>query len=107
MGVECYYDTLELSVLRHYLLPSLTSLKNCVNFFEVEENFSKSDCRKILQSAAAISISSSKKNILSKELLRMVRGHLNVYINVCIYVFVIFSPCDTHLLYGVILPHLW
>jgi len=31
-GVDSHYDTLELSVLGHYLPPSLLSLKNCINF---------------------------------------------------------------------------
>jgi len=67
MGVDCYYDTLELSVLGHYLPPSLTSLKNCVNFIQDEENFSKSNCRQILQLAAAISISSSRRIFLARN----------------------------------------
>ena len=45
VGVNCHYDTLELSVLGHYLPPSLTSLKTCVNYIHDVENFSKSDSR--------------------------------------------------------------
>ena len=67
MGVDCYYDTLELSVLGHYLPSSLTSLKNCVNYIQDEENFSKSNCRQILELAAAIFISSSRKIFLVRN----------------------------------------
>ena len=59
-------------VLGQYLPPSLASLKNYVNFIQGVENFSKCDSRRILQSAATISISSSRRIFLA----RMVNGHL-------------------------------
>ena len=41
LGVNSHYETLELSVLGHYLPSSLVSLKNCVNFIQGVENFSR------------------------------------------------------------------
>jgi len=55
LGVDSHYDTLELSVLGHYLPVSLVSLKNCINFIQGMENFSKCDSRRMLQSAATLS----------------------------------------------------
>jgi len=68
MGVDCFYDTLELSVLGHYLPSSLTSLKNCHprwrNFsIKLQANISIGCCYFHLLFT---------KNILGKELLRMV-----------------------------------
>ena len=65
LGVNSHFEKLELSVLGHYLPLSLVSLKNCVNFIQGVENFSKCDSRRILQLAATISISSSKRIFLA------------------------------------------
>jgi len=54
VGVDYYYDKLELSVLGHYLLPF--PIKTVLTIFKVKRT-SKSDCRQLLQLAAAISIS--------------------------------------------------
>jgi len=48
MGVDYYYDMLELSVLGYHLAPSLTPLKTCIDYDQGKENFSKSE--QILQS---------------------------------------------------------
>ena len=67
LGVDSVYETLELSVLGHYLTSSLVSLKRCVNFIQGVENFSKCDSRRILQLAATISISSSRRIFLARN----------------------------------------
>ena len=50
LGVPCHYDTIELSVLGHYLQSSLSSLYNTMNF--VQQSMSKSQCRKICEAMA-------------------------------------------------------
>jgi len=51
LGVSCFYSTIELSVLGHYLTSSLSSLQSCINF--ITDNTIAS--RKILDQAALIS----------------------------------------------------
>ena len=36
LGLPCFYDTIELSVLGHYFPSSLSSFQNCVNFIQSE-----------------------------------------------------------------------
>ena len=60
LGVPCYYDTVELSVLGHHLQSSLSSLYNTMNF--VQQPMSKSQCRKTFDEAAGLSISATAKN---------------------------------------------
>ena len=66
LGVSCFYSTIELSVLGHYLTSSLSSLQCCINFIK-EGSVSKSSCRSILDSAASTSISSSRRIFLSRD----------------------------------------
>jgi len=47
LGIANYYDTIEISVLGHYLPISLTSFRNCVNFIQSDFTFSKSQCKRI------------------------------------------------------------
>ena len=49
------------SVLGHYLPSSLSSFRNCVNFIQNNFTMSKSQCKRIFDLAAAISISSSRR----------------------------------------------
>ena len=53
-------DTIELSVLGHYLSSSLSSFQNCVNFVQSEIKIAKSSCRHIFDLAAAALISSTE-----------------------------------------------
>ena len=45
LEIHCFYSTIELSVLGHYLSPSLSSLQNCINFVDETTMLSKSSCR--------------------------------------------------------------
>ena len=65
LGVPCFYDTVELSVLGHYLQSSLSSLYNIVNF--VQQPISKSQCREIFDAAAGLSISASRRIFLARN----------------------------------------
>ena len=68
LGVPCFYDTVELSVLGHYLQSSLSSLYNIiiiVNF--VQQPISKSQCRRIFDEAAGLSISASRRIFLARN----------------------------------------
>ena len=88
LGVDSHYDTLELSVLGHYLPPSLASLKNCINFIQGVENFSKCDSRRILQSAATISISSSRRIFLARNCTEWSKDTwlmLNLYVTIFVF----------------------
>ena len=42
LGIASYYDTIEMSVLGHYLPISLSSFTNCVNFIQNEFTMTKS-----------------------------------------------------------------
>jgi len=50
LGIPSNYDTVEISVLGHYLPSTLTLLDKSVNFFN--QSVSKSLCRKLLDEAA-------------------------------------------------------
>ena len=52
LGVRCFYSTIELSVLGHYLSPSLSSFPNCTNFVDETTMISKSSCRRVFDLAA-------------------------------------------------------
>ena len=67
IGVSCCYGTIELSVLGHYLQSSLSSLYNTVTFFQ--QSISRSQCRKILDEAAGLSISASRRIFLARNCL--------------------------------------
>jgi len=41
MGVDYYYDMLELSVLGYHLAPLLTPLKTCIDYDQGKKSFSK------------------------------------------------------------------
>ena len=60
-------DTIEMSVLGHYLPSSLSSFRNCVNFIQNNFTMSKSQCKRIFDLAAAISISSSRRIFMAKS----------------------------------------
>ena len=64
-------------------MASLASLQKCVNYIQGESDLAKSNCRHILELAAAVSTSSSS---ISEERPRMVRGYLNVYIDNYLYI---------------------
>ena len=65
LGIFSLYDTIELSVLGHYLPSALSSLHRTVNFFH--QSVSKSSCRKVLDKAAGFSISASQRIFLARE----------------------------------------
>ena len=100
VGVTCSYDTLELIVLGHYLPSSLSSLKNCVNCILDEEKFLKSDCKRILQLAATVSISSSRTIFLARNCPEWSEDTWHFYLDLY-YVFFVYLlklfPCHTHL----------
>jgi len=66
-GVPCFYDTIEMSALGHYLPSSSSSLQNCVNFIQKETVMMKSHCRKTLDLAAVVSISSSRRIFMARD----------------------------------------
>jgi len=65
LGISSHYDTIELSVLGHYLPPSLTALYSTINLFD--QLIPKSRCRKLLEEAAGIAISASRKIFLARD----------------------------------------
>ena len=65
LGVPCHYDTVELSVLGHYLQSSLSSLYTTMNF--VQQPMLKSQRRNIFDEAARFSISASRKIFLARN----------------------------------------
>ena len=67
LGIASYYDTIEMSVLGHYLPISLSSFTNCVNFIQNEFTMTKSRSKRIFDSVAAISISSSRRIFMAKD----------------------------------------
>jgi len=67
LGIPSIYDTVEMSVLGHYLPSTLTSLHKTVNFFN--QSVSKSLCRNLLDKAAGCSISASQRIFLARSCL--------------------------------------
>ena len=67
LGIVNFYDTIEMSVLGHYLPSSLSSFRNCVNFIQNNFTMSKSQCKRIFDLAAAISISSFRRIFMAKS----------------------------------------
>ena len=67
LGIVNFYDTIEMSVLGHYLPSSLSSFRNCVNFIQNNFTMLKSQCKRIFDLAAAISISSSRRIFMAKS----------------------------------------
>jgi len=65
--------------LGHYLTSSLSSLQSCINFIK-EGSVSKSSCRSILDLAAFISISSSRRIFLVKDCPEWSLGCWQLYI---------------------------
>jgi len=61
-----YYNTIEISVLGHYLQSSLSSLCNAFSFIQAIV-LSRSWCRKILDEAAELSISVSRRIFLARN----------------------------------------
>jgi len=64
LGVNSQYDTIEISVLGHYL-PLLSSSCRIVSMFN--RSVSKSQCRKLLNDAAGISICSLREIFLARD----------------------------------------
>jgi len=67
LGVPCFYDTIEISVLGHYLASSSSFLQNCVNFIQKDTVMMKLHRRKILDLVAVVSISSSKRIFMARD----------------------------------------
>ena len=65
MGVPSHYDTIELSVLGHYLPSTLTSLHSTFNFFH--QVISKSMCRKLLDNAVGFSVLALREIFLARN----------------------------------------
>jgi len=69
LGIPCINDTIELSVLGHYLQASLSSFVNCANFIQDKIKISKSTCRRVFDLNFYFFI---KKNFYGKRLPQMV-----------------------------------
>ena len=67
LDIVSFYDTIEMSVLGHYLPTSLSAFRNCVNFIQNDFTMPKSHCKKIFDLAAAVSISSSRRIFMAKD----------------------------------------
>jgi len=67
LGVPCFYDTIEMSVLGHYLSSSSSSLQNCINFIQKKTVMMKPQCRRILDLAAVLSIFSSRRIFIARD----------------------------------------
>jgi len=67
LGIVCSYNTIEISVLGHYLPVSLSSFRNCVNFIQNDFVLSTSQCKKIFDQGAAVSIRSSRRIFLARS----------------------------------------
>jgi len=67
LGIVNYYDTIEMSVLGHYLPISLTAFRNCVNFIQSNFTLSKSQCKRIFDQAAAVLICSSRRIFMARS----------------------------------------
>ena len=67
LGTPCYYNTIEISVLGHYLQSSLSSVCNALNFIQQAIVISRSQCRKLLDEAAGLSVSSSRRIFLARN----------------------------------------
>jgi len=91
LGVPCFYNTIEMSVLGHYLASSPSSLQNCVNFIQKETVMMKSHCRKILDLAAVVLISSSRRIFMVRDC----QEWLDCYFILIIILFFFFNcfPC--------------
>ena len=103
LGIVCSYNTIEISVLGHYLPVSLALFRNCVNFIQNDFVLSTSQCKKIFDQGAAVSIRSSRRIFLARSSQEwcMETWHcfifsLNLYVAVCVFVFCVY-PCHAHL----------
>ena len=66
LGTACYYNTIGISVLGHYLQSSLSSLCNALGYIQRTTVISQSQCRKLLYEAAGLSITASRVNQTDK-----------------------------------------
>ena len=96
VGILCSYYTIELSVLGHYLPSSLSSFQNCVNFIQNEITMTCSNCRRIFDLAAVVSISSSRRIFMAKDCTEWSVELVLILIFNCTF------PCHAHL-YGIVL----
>ena len=69
LDVANLYNTIEISVLGHYLPVSLSSFRGCVNFIQSGISVPTSQCRKVFDEAAAISIRSSRRVFMARNCL--------------------------------------
>ena len=69
LGVASLYNTIEISVLGHYLPVSLSSFCSCVNFIQSGFSVPTTQCRKVFDEAAAISIRSSRRVFMARNCL--------------------------------------
>ena len=67
LGVASLYNTIEISVLGHYLPVSLSSFCSCVNFIHSDFTVPTPQCRKVFNKAAAISIRSSRRVFMARN----------------------------------------
>ena len=65
--VVSLYNTIEISVLGHYLPVSLSSFRSCVNFIQSDFTVTTPQCRKVFDEAAAISICSSRRVFMARN----------------------------------------
>ena len=67
MGIPCYYNTIEINVLGHYLHSSLSSLCNALGYIQQAMAISRSQCRKLFDEAAGLSITASRRIFLARN----------------------------------------
>ena len=96
------YDTIELSVLGHYLPDSLAAFLKCVNFIQDEVKISKSACRRIFDLAASISISSSRRIFLARDCFEWFGDSWTLLSSYC--VFCVYVSCVTVNIYFLAIP---
>ena len=60
LGTPCYYNTIEICVLGHYLQSSLSSLCNTLGYIQQATTILWSQYRKLLDEAAGLSITASR-----------------------------------------------
>ena len=83
LGIPCYYNTIERSVLGHYLHSSLSSLHNALSFIQQATTISMSQCRMLLDEVAGLSIFSSRKMFLAKNCAQWLAGFFQCF---CLFV---------------------
>ena len=67
LEITCYYNTIEISVLCHYLQSSLSSLCSTLGYIQQATAISQSQCRMVLDETAGLSITASRRIFLTRN----------------------------------------